>query len=340
MADFLKRFETCPVCDSPEIRFELKIHYWREYPLDFSECRKCGACFANPMPANEVISDGNEALVRLYQQGRTFENEFRDARQAYLRGRLLAKKLSRWKKKGKLLDLGCYNGFLPLGIRDHSEWEVEGLEISVELSKFIRDKLGIVCHQGTLETLRLPANQYDFIICHDLIEHINQPHEFLREIWRVLKTGGRIQIITPNAIQDLSFAKRAYRAGTPLTMLLNHILYFSPRALRTALEKTGLEVRQLYGYDIRYALKDFGFFGMGQPKNIPPSPSMRDTLKLGMKDILQQWDEEKIAELRRHKKVSPLYGFFKETLPKSLTIHVPESIRIGHELYALAEKRP
>ncbi|MGZ6334095.1 MAG: class I SAM-dependent methyltransferase, partial [Bdellovibrionota bacterium] len=223
MGDFFPAATRCPICDSPKIARELTIHYWREFPLQFDRCSECGATFANPMPADSVIRDGNNALVRWYQKDQSFDDEFRNARQNYLRGRVLAGRLSRWKKHGRLLDVGCYNGFLALGVRDHSKWEAEGLEISDELSGFIREKLKVPCHNGTLESLGLPSDHYDFILCHDLIEHINQPERFLSELARILKPGGRIQIITPNAIQDLAFAKRADRAGTPLTMLLNHI---------------------------------------------------------------------------------------------------------------------
>lgn len=339
MSDFFfPPFESCPICDSKDISFFIEIYYWRENPLQFYRCQSCKAHFANPMPNNRLITEGNDALVRWYDQGRNFAQEFRDARHAYLKGRLLADQLSSWKKEGKLLDLGCCNGFLPMAVQDHSQWKAEGIEISHQMSEFINSKIGIRCHQGTLEELQLPENQYDFIICHDLIEHINQPQQFLKEVVRVLKPGGRIQIITPNPLQDLGFAKRAYQKGMPVTMLLNHIMYFSPTALRFALEKAGLRVRKLYCYDVRYALKDFGVFGMGQPKNISLGPSMNEALSLPLKDNLSQWNSENIHKLRTHKKVSRSYGFFKEVLPKWFTLRMPEKFGIGHEVYALAEK--
>jgi 2-polyprenyl-3-methyl-5-hydroxy-6-metoxy-1,4-benzoquinol methylase len=336
---FLPPNSVCPICASARLESRsLEISYWREHLIRFDRCSECGAVFANPMPSDELISRGNSALVRWYQQGRTFEHEFRDARQAYLRGRVLARRLKRFKRKGRLLDLGCYNGFLLLGVRDHSEWEVEGLEISDDLSHFIEGKLGIRCHNGTLETLALPSASYDFVVCHDLIEHINRPEIFLSEIARILRPGGRIQIITPNAIQDLSFARRAWASGTPLTMLLNHILMFSPRALETALARAGLRIRRLYGYDVRYSLKDFGLFGLGKPVGITQGPLLEETIRLPLRDLLAQWEPARIAELRSHRKTSAFYGFVRETLPGWLTWRVPARLGIGHELYALAEK--
>ena len=332
-------FDQCPICHSPKIAFALVVHYWRENPLRFYRCEDCEAHFANPMPSDEVITQGCNALVKWHGKGRTGEDDFRDARQAYLRGMLLAKKLKRWKRKGTLLDIGCNNGFLPLGVRDHSEWEVHGLEISDEMASFVQNQLKIPTHHGTLEGANLPSGQYDFIICHDIIEHVNQPEKFVSELSRILAPGGRLQIITPNAIQDLAFSKRAYAAGTPMTMLLNHIMYFSPKALQTALERAGLKTRKLHCYDVRYALKDFGVFGLNPPRDIQPGPEMAQALKLPARDELSQWDASRIAELRAHPKVSASYGFFRETLPRAFTLKVPPGFKIGHEIYALAEKR-
>jgi SAM-dependent methyltransferase len=167
---------------------------------------------------------------------------------------------------------------------------------------------------------------------------VNQPRKFLAELARILKPGGRLQIITPNAIQDLSFSKRAYSARMPITMLLNHITYFSPKALAVALARHGLAAKSLHCYDIRYALKDFGVFGLNPPKDIQPGPSMTEALELPEKDNLSQWTPEKIDELRKHRKVSASYGFIRETLPRFFTLPMPPSLRIGHEIYALAEK--
>lgn len=331
--------QQCPICDSKNLKFALKIYYWKEFLLDFDECLGCGATFANPMPTDEMISTGNDALVRLYQKDKTTDQEFREARQAYLRGKVLAKKLSSWKPSGRALELGCYHGFFSLGLKENSKWEVEGLEISEKLGNFINRQLGFKCHVGLLENLNLPENSYDFIICHDLIEHINQPHQFIKQLSRILKPGGRIQIITPNCYQDLAFNRRIYENGMTPTMLLNHILYFTPRALQIALEKAGLRVKKMYCYDVRYTLKDLGYFGMGKvPSKVDEPLSAKETLQIKPNETLDFWSEKTLQELRTHKKVSSWYGFIKETLPQFFTFKVPPALKVGHEIFAVGEK--
>lgn len=291
------------------------------------------------MPSDELISKGNNALVRFYQQGRSDDQEFREARQAYLRGKLFARKLSRWKKKGRLLELGCSQGFFSLGVKENSDWEVEGLEISTELCSFVNRTLGIPCYLGTLEKAELPTEHFDFVICHDLIEHINQPQAFLSKLSTVLTPGGRVQIITPNSKQDLTYTRLSYAAGIPMTMLLNHILYFKTGTLRLALQRVALHPLKLYCYDIRNAFKDFGHFGLRKPVEGGPPPSMEEALQLEEKKMLSIWTPEKIKELRHHKKTSWIYGWVKEGLPKAFTFRIPAQLEVGHEIYALAEKR-
>jgi len=339
MSKFLEKQKTCPICGSDKLVAAFHVYYWQENLLDYSDCQSCGATFANPMPNDDLISSGNDALVRLYQQGRSFDHEFREARQAYLRGKILAQKLSRWKRKGRLLELGCYHGFFSLGVKENSDWEVEGLEISTELCSFVNSTLDIHCHLGTLEEAKLPTGCYDFVVCHDLIEHINQPQMFLKKLSAILTPKGRVQIITPNAKQDLAYTRRCFAAGMPMTMLLNHIMYFRTRTLQHAIEKVGLYPIKFYCYDVRYALKDFGYFGLGKPVNGGFSPSMEEALKLTKNTSLTLWTPEKVKELRRHKKTSWTYGLVKEIVPKAFRIHMPAGLEIGHEIFALAEKR-
>lgn len=330
----------CPACARVgTLRPDFEIYYWRENRLQFLRCDHCGLSFAHPFLTSELISQGNQALVQFYQRGRTWDQEFYDARKAYLRGKVLASRLSRWKPRGRLLDLGCYNGFVGYGVAQHSDWTVEGLEIAPELARFVETRLGLRCHLGTLQEAQIPDASYDWIICHDLIEHINETQNFLSAITRILKPGGRIEIITPNAIQDLAYARRASAAGRPMTMLLNHIMMFSPKSLELALSRTGLKINQLYTYDLSHTPKDMGWFGLGKPGPLEERPSMLENSAFAREaGLIPEWSDESLAQLRSHPKTSALYGFLKHRLPEALRIRVPARIGLGHEIYAVAEK--
>lgn len=333
------RVSSCPACGSGGIHPCMRQYYWQDHALHFDECAECGSRFANPMPGTKLIERGNNALVRHYQRGRTFDHEFRDARRALLKGRLFGRHLRRWKKNGRILEIGCYNGFFLAGVKETSGWVVEGVEIADEPCRFASRMLGLSMHQGTFEGLELPSAHYDYVIFNDLIEHISEPEKFLREVARVLAPGGRVQLITPNARQDTAFAKRASDRGTPVFIILNHVMFFSPRGLERALERAGFRVRKLFAFDLRHALKDFGVLGLNPPSHIDRGPSFAEVEDLQIRNFFREWTPELLEKLKRHPKAGVLYGFFKETLPEAFRIRMPAGIPVGHEIFAEAEKK-
>ena len=52
--------------------------------------------------------------------------------------------------------------------------------------------------------LDFPENSVDFIVTFQVIEHIQDDEEFIKEIYRVLKAGGKLILTTPNRLMSLS----------------------------------------------------------------------------------------------------------------------------------------
>ncbi len=69
----------------------------------------------------------------------------------------------------------------------------------------------------------------------DFIEHVRDPNEALARAYQLLKPGGRLVILTPNAA---SLSRRLMGLRW-LHYKIEHLSYFNPRALTLYLERAG-----------------------------------------------------------------------------------------------------
>jgi 2-polyprenyl-3-methyl-5-hydroxy-6-metoxy-1,4-benzoquinol methylase len=106
----------------------------------------------------------------------------------------------------------------------------------VELSEYAVNeskKRGLNIKLGTLKSARFPSNYFDVITLQDVIEHVKDPKAEMKEINRILKSGGILFIVTPD-IGGLWYKLLGrfwyhYKPG-------EHIMYFSRKTLTRVLK--------------------------------------------------------------------------------------------------------
>ena len=59
-----------------------------------------------------------------------------------------------------------------------------------------------------LERVDLEAEEYDVVLCVNVLEHAREPHAVLHQAWNSLKTGGMFVIVGPNVVSVKSFVVR------------------------------------------------------------------------------------------------------------------------------------
>ncbi len=105
-----------------------------------------------------------------------------------------------FKKAGKLLDIGCSQGFYMEGFK-RLGYDCVGLDYDSESLNDLK-KQGynvLICVAGK-EPFPCKDNAFDFVFCKSVIEHIF-PEDisfFVSEIKRVLKPKGIVYILTPH----------------------------------------------------------------------------------------------------------------------------------------------
>lgn len=98
-----------------------------------------------------------------------------------------------------LLDCGCSDGELTMRITTEiGAKEVHGIDLFEEKIKEA-EKRGIIVHQDDLnKTISMDDESVDVVVANQLIEHLYDTDNFVREIHRVLKLGGYGVISTEN----------------------------------------------------------------------------------------------------------------------------------------------
>ncbi len=157
-------------------------------------------------------------------------------------------------KGGRLLEIGCAVGFLLVAARERG-FDAIGVEMSEWASGIARERFGLDVRCGKLEDVELEDDSFDVVVLADVIEHLTHPDRTLREIRRVLKPGGRLVLLTPDAGSAMARVLGQRWWG----LLDDHYFYFSRSTLRRFLENEGFEVETLKAQGREFPLSHWIF---------------------------------------------------------------------------------
>jgi 2-polyprenyl-3-methyl-5-hydroxy-6-metoxy-1,4-benzoquinol methylase len=135
---------------------------------------------------------------------------------------------------GTLLDVGCGGGEW-LAKMHEMGWEVEGVDTDKAAVAFARER-GLNVRCGNLADMEYPEGTFDAVTLNHVIEHVPDAVGLLRECRRVLKTGGRLVISTPNSG---SLGHRIFKDSWRGLEPPRHLYLYSPRLMRSIVTAAG-----------------------------------------------------------------------------------------------------
>lgn len=161
--------------------------------------------------------------------------------------------------KPSYLDIGCGDGSLTIKVANIiGASEVYGVDVD-EGALAKASERGITALNCNLDEEPLPFsnNRFDLVTAFEVIEHLNNPQNALREAFRVLREGGIIIIETPNVmgcasrfvadqLKLMTLTTDALRANSCL-IESREARGFNPQSLRSTLIEVDFKVLGVYG---------------------------------------------------------------------------------------------
>jgi len=93
---------------------------------------------------------------------------------------------------------------------------------------------------------KLKGREFSTIICGELIEHLENPYQFLRELRPLLHCDGRLIISTPNPFGFPVFLAELFRFKR-FFFTQDHAYYFLPRWVDRMLDRSGFKLLKSKG---------------------------------------------------------------------------------------------
>lgn len=198
-------------------------------------------------------------------------------------------------KVGDLLEVGC--GFGHFLARMQGLCSVKGLEFNPQALDYCR-QAGLNVTSEAMEDI--PAESFDVVCAFEVLEHLPDPAEFIRQSNRLLRRNGSLILAVPDPLGYFSEADRVL-----LDMPPHHINGFTKKTFAMMAEKFGLEVQTILQEPLRFAhYRSYisNFIGAEPP---PRKPAFYERVLYRLFGYRTMWDAElkklgdKITEMQR-----------------------------------------
>jgi SAM-dependent methyltransferase len=209
--------ELWPASLSPEA-FTAEVFSARRLPdrlhYRMVRCRTCGLVRSDP-----VLDE--ETLARLYEAS-TFDyaEELEGLRATY--GRALGELEAVLPAPRGLLDIGCGNGFVLEVARERGWDAITGVEPSADAIAKAAPGIGPRIVQDVMRPGLFEPESFDAITLFQVLDHIPEPLELLRECLRVLRPGGAILAFNHDVE---AWSARLLRSRSPIVDVEHTYLY-------------------------------------------------------------------------------------------------------------------
>jgi len=244
---------TCRICGGAELRLAYEgttasptgeqVAPTRHHPGEQPELHRCGRC--GVLQARVIEQELTTAYTRMVDEAYVAEEA---ARRATARRLLAAASPYVGGGSPLVLDVGCGVGLL-LDEARRRGWRTQGVELS-DWGVRRAGHLGLDVFQGILEEAGFAPSSFDAVFMIDVLEHLADPVRTLAKVSQVLRPGGVLCLVTPDA--DSAAARVLGRRWWG--MLPGHVVLFPHRRLCELLRTVGFGIRSQRPGALRFSL--------------------------------------------------------------------------------------
>lgn len=241
--------KSCFVCKSSTSHYS----YWKTW--EYVKCNKCGLVFVETYPSDKEIYEAydggrwKDLRRRMVSPFRKLEDFKIYEEKMVTTGKLLdiVEKHRKVNENSTMLDIGANKGFL-LTTAISRGFVPYGIELVPVLMdqfkrKFKKFRKNILSETLSLAAPKFSENFFDVVTAIDLIEHLKNPREDLKSIFRILKDGGLFLIQTPDTDSKDATTQRDQWGALKA---LEHLNLFNPKNLEILSQQIGFSSIDFY----------------------------------------------------------------------------------------------
>jgi 2-polyprenyl-3-methyl-5-hydroxy-6-metoxy-1,4-benzoquinol methylase len=238
----MTRLNQCPLCSSGSINPYLNCndHLVSGEVYELFKCEACSFVFTQDHPDEKMIIryyDSEDYASHSDNKSGLMNHIYSAARNIMLHKKLKIIENTSRLKCGRILDIGCGTGFFAAKMKENG-WNVTGIEPAVKAREMGITRFGLdILEPEMISSLK--EDSFDVITMWHSLEHLHDPHNYSREIQRLLKPDGLLISALPNCD---SYDARHYGGLWAAYDVPRHLWHFTPETFSLFAEKNGFRI--------------------------------------------------------------------------------------------------
>ena len=239
-----------------------------------------------------------------------------------------------------VLELGSGSGYFSEGLKFvFPEAEITVMDVNKEVLLFNERNHQFKTIENIPETYSKELeNKFDLIIARDIIEHVIDIGEVIKNIKSYLKDQGIFHFITPNGHEDVWKHYLTYNELKKKSeLLINHVNYFDGKGLLDYLNKNDFSTIEYYTYKLKTTRRGRGW-KVAKKLMAPVSQSKKSNYYIEKEvdkvnqevfekeDVLNKW------YIHKNRKIAT---FLLSWYHHANLITLKPELNVGHEIYGV-----